>query len=257
MIICFSGTGNTRRVAQALGSLLGETDIREMTASMLRHPEAAEIALSPGDSRVIWAFPTYSWGVPPVVAELMKRFNAGAGVADATHLMLTTCGDDVAYADRQWRRIMRRRGFATGGAFGVCMPNTYVCMKGFDVDSREVADRKLAAMPDAVKEIAHAIATGGPDILPRLSWSAIKTYVIYPSFARFAMSAKPFRVTGGCTGCGTCSRKCPMDNISMRDGTPQWGDRCALCLKCYHICPRHAIAYGSATEGKGQYILDR
>lgn len=36
----------------------------------------------------------------------------------------------------------------------VIMPNTYVLMKGFDVDTPEVADAKLKAMPDRVAHIA-------------------------------------------------------------------------------------------------------
>lgn len=68
------------------------------------------------------------------------------------------------------------------------------------------------------------------------------------------MSPKPFRHTEKCTSCGLCSRSCPMENIAMKPGGPEWGKHCALCLRCYHICPTHAVAYGKATDGKGQYI---
>ena len=37
--------------------------------------------------------------------------------------MLTTCGDDMAYTDRQWRRIMHGRGLAATGAYAVVMPD--------------------------------------------------------------------------------------------------------------------------------------
>ncbi len=253
MIIYFSGTGNTRVAAEELGRLLGDGEVRPFTTQELREPDKALIDSRVGD-RVIWAFPTYSWGIPPVVAEIMKGCKFGAGAQSAPHIMLTTCGDDMAYADRQWRKIMHRRGLRTAGAYAVVMPNTYVLMKGFDVDEPELAAQKLIDASAAIAQIADSIVSGGNDIPVRLSFSAVKSGVIYPWFVRYAMSPKPFHSTEGCISCGLCSRSCPMANIAMKDGRPLWGTACALCLRCYHICPRHAVAYGKATEGKGQSI---
>ncbi len=254
MIIWFSGTGNTRYAAETLGKLLGDSDVRPFTPEMLREPDKAFIDCDPAHP-LVWAFPTYSWGIPPVVEAVMSRCRFGEGALKARHVMLTTCGDDMAYTDRQWRRIMKKRGLRTAGAYALEMPNTYTLMKGFDVDPAGLAEKKLEAAPEALRRIAEAIKTDGRDILVRLSFSWAKSAIVYPWFKRFAMSPKPFHVNAGCTGCGTCARACPMKNIAMRDGEPVWGDKCALCLRCYHICPRHAVAYGKATDGKGQQLL--
>lgn len=253
MIIYFTGTGNTGLAACELGRLLGDSDIREMSPEMLLNPTAITISGNGKCDTVVWAFPTYSWGIPPGVEEVMRKTPFDAAVGNAVHHMLTTCGDDMGYLDRQWRRIMKERGVKTGGAYAVVMPNTYTLMKGFDVDSPELAAAKLAAMPGAIRAIADSITTGGADIVVRKSFSWIKTRIIYPWFRRFAMSAKPFGATAACTGCGLCARSCPMDNIKMRNGLPRWDNRCALCLRCYHRCPQHAVRYGKATAGKGQY----
>lgn len=254
MIIYFSGEGNTRSVAAMLAARLGGEWLHELSPAELLAPDTHPLSLPEGDTRLIWAFPTYSWGIPPVVARYMKRFRPGRGVADATHVMLTTCGDDMAYTDRQWRRIMAKRSFGTAGAYAVIMPNTYTLMKGFDTDPKALADKKIAEAPAAVEAIAASIEQGGADILVRGRFPWIKSAVIYPWFCRYAMSPKPFHSTEGCISCGKCARFCPTANITMADGRPQWGEQCALCLRCYHICPRHAVAYGKATEGKGQYM---
>ncbi|MBD5233311.1 MAG: hypothetical protein HDS65_03935 [Bacteroidales bacterium] len=256
MIIYFSGTGNTRVAAEKLGQLLGDADVRPFTASELRQPADAFIDCKPGD-RVVWAFPTYSWGIPPVVAEVMKQCRFGAGAQSATHVMLTTCGDDMAYTDRQWRKIMHRRGLSTAGAYAVVMPNIYTLMKGFDVDSPALAAEKLAAAPDTLGQIVASIKSGGADMPVRLKFSGVKSHIVYPWFVRFAMSPKPFHSNEGCISCSLCARSCPMQNITMHEGRPQWGSQCALCLRCYHICPRHAVAYGKATDGKGQSIVEK
>ena len=133
------------------------------------------------------------------------------------------------------------------------MPNTYTLMKGFDVDTPDLAARKLSEAVGRVRDIAAAIKNDGPSELVRGSFPWVKSAVIYPWFVRFAMSPKPFHAKGGCISCGLCARGCPMRNIRMVGETPVWGNNCALCLRCYHYCPRNAVAYGDKTVGKGQW----
>lgn len=255
-IFCFSGTGNSMYVARLLAGALGDTEIDVLAGECLLEPSAFEAGAGVAVERVVWVFPTYSWGVPPVVARFIERASLGDGIRQARHYMVTTCGDDMGRADRQWRRLLAGRGIDGLGAFSVQMPNTYVCMKGFDVDSEEVAAAKIEAAPARVRAIADAIVGGGADMLERGAFAGIKSGLIYPWFVRYAMSPKPFRVSDCCTGCGRCSRSCPMGNIHMDAGRrPQWGGQCALCLRCYHICPSGAVAYGGKTRGKSRYTM--
>ena len=252
MIIYFSGTGNTRLCATMLARHLGD-NVVELTGEALLHPECATINLDA--DRVVWMFPTYSWGVPPVVRQVMRRINIAEG-DKARHYMVTTCGDDIGQCAGMWRREMKRRAWRAVTAYSVTMPNTYVCMKGFDVDSDDLARQKLNASADRVAQIARRIIDGTPgDLVTGGSWAWVKTAIIYPWFVRFDMSPRPFRHTDACTACGKCRRICPMLNITDDDARhPVWHDHCALCLRCYHACPTHAIQYGNATRAKGQYI---
>ena len=252
MILYFTGTGNSRRCALRLGELLCDSDVRELRGEMLLNPSAASIATE--GKRIIWVFPTYSWGVPPVIARFIKGARFGKGAQKASHYMVTTCGDDTAYTDRQWLKLLKARGLDARTAFSVIMPNTYTLMKGFDVDSPELAARKLEESEERLKEIAERIENGGEPLLTRGAFPWVKSRIIYPWFKRFSMSPKPFHATEACIGCELCARSCPMKNITMIEGKPAWGDACALCLRCYHACPRRAVAYGKATDGKGQYM---
>lgn len=243
MILVFSGTGNSMSVARQLADRLGDR--------VSVYPDVAEAA---GGERVVWVFPVYSWGVPPVVKKWMDAAAPKLG-ASGRHYAVMTCGDDAGLAGRMWRRLAAGHGWTPAGEFTVIMPNTYVLMKGFDTDPVEIAEAKLAAAPAAVAKIAEAIGrgtdAGDNTVKGRFAW--LKTAVIYPWFVRHAMSPRPFHPDGGCVGCGLCARSCPLGNIRMENRRPCWGDNCALCLRCYHVCPHRAVAYGKATRGKSRH----
>lgn len=246
MIVLFSGTGNSLHVANLLSEELGD--------KIVRLPYTADCLPQTDNNRVIWVFPVYSWGIPPVVARWISRLQI-PGANDASHHAVMTCGDDIGQADKMWRKAVEKRGWKTAGAYSVQMPNTYVLMKGFDVDSPELAESKIKAAGPRVRSIAQRIEAMPGDAqtdVVRGGFAWIKTKVIYPYFTRFEMSPKPFHPTDACVGCGICAKACPMTNILMTEGHPQWGTNCALCLGCYHACPHHAVAYGKATLGKGR-----
>lgn len=246
MILVFSGTGNSLHVANLLAEHLHD--------SVVRLPlDGNSLSLAHTD-RVIWVFPVYSWGVPPVVIRWIKQiqFESSEGLV---HHAVLTCGDDVGHADKMWRNLMKEKSQTAGCVFSVIMPNTYVLMRGFDVDSPRLEAEKVKASSARVADIARIISDGPQTAVTdvvRGKFPWIKTRVIYPWFCRFDMSPRPFHSTDACTACGLCASQCPMNNISMTSGRPRWAENCALCLGCYHVCPHHAVAYGKITARKGQ-----
>lgn len=254
MIYVFSGTGNTLHIAEELAKAL-TTHVHVFTPWELRNPASAKLITY--DKLIVWMFPTYSWGVPPVVRAIIR---AAEFTFDphATHIAVTSCGDDVGQLAKMWRSDMRARDLNTGAVFSVEMPNTYVMMKGFDTDSTEAADKKLRDSHSRINFIAEQIINGHTEpkddnvTVGKYAW--LKTNVIYPWFTRFKMSPKGFEVrTEACIGCGKCEQVCPMTNIYLDNfHNPVWGDKCAFCTACYHVCPKHAIEWHNATNKKRQ-----
>lgn len=256
MIVFFSGTGNSREVARRIADALGHSSFEITGKAAINPAEYAPLVMSPHEEDVVWVFPTYSWGVPPVVERFIKNIKVEPSFAAARHWMVTTCGDDMGYADRQFNLLVGSRGWNPAArAFSVIMPNTYVLMRGFDVDSSKVEREKLDDMSRSVESVVRCISGDSSETceLKRGLFPRFKTYVINPWFKRHDMSPKPFHHSDACTLCGLCARTCPLENISMKESGPVWKEDCALCLRCYHICPSHAVAYGNITKRKGQY----
>ena len=246
MIYYFSGTGNSRYVACHLAEALGER--------LSRLPFSADEPAE--DEAVGLVFPAYAWGIPKTIEDFIRN-HASSRLKGWLYAVIT-CGDDVGYADRVLdKALWRACGRRLDAAFSVQMPNTYVCLPGFDVDSPELTEAKLAGAEHRVRDIAARIGKREPvRHLVRGGFPWTKTYVLRPLFKRFLLTDRYFHVsTSCCTSCGKCQKACPVDNIRIIGGTPQWQSCCAGCLACYHACPQHAIAFGSMTQKKGQYLL--
>ncbi len=215
MLYYFSGTGNSRLVCEVLAEQLGEK-----YCSML-HPLSSE------DEAVGIVFPVYAWGMPNVVQAFVEYILPSLlGHSNRYIYVIMTCGDDIGYTDSLVGKALKKCGRKLYAAFSVQMPNTYVCLPGFDVDSVEVADRKLNAMRVIVPEIVRQInARQATFDVVRGGFAWCKTYILRPLFNTFLTGDKRFRVTRNmCISCGLCQSHCPVENIWMseRSNLAQW-----------------------------------
>ena len=136
------------------------------------------------------------------------------------------------------------------------MPNTYVSLPGFDVDSTELANKKLKETEAQLPRIAESIRNReNCSELTRGDMAWLKTYVLRPLFNKFLVTDKLFKNTKTCSSCGLCAKQCPTKDIAMIAGNPVWQNKnCTGCLRCYHNCPKRAIEWGKFTKNKGQKV---
>ena len=251
MIFYYSGCGNSRWVAEQLAAQLRE-ELRFIPD--LQREGVKEYAIAEGES-VGFVFPIYSWAAPQLVTEFVEQveWRGRAGYV----WMACTCGDEMGMTHKTFRKTLLKAGLDLKGIFCFRMPNTYLCMPGFSLDKAGLVAEKLGKAEEKLPRVAQSIRDReavtdiiiGP--LPRL-----KSYIIKPGFVRY-VSDKKYRFTEDCTGCGLCAKVCPLHNIKVVDGHPEWQHHCTQCMACYHHCPKNAIQYASYTKGKGQYFFGR
>lgn len=242
MILYFTATGNSRRIAELLAEAVHDTAVS--IVDCLKQG-SMPVGLSEAD-RLGVVFPIHSWYAPRVLIDFLLRLR----LPDRCYrYAVCTCGDD---AGKGMSRLAKH--FPLDAAWSVAMPNTYVPM--FNLDGETLSRKKIEAARRQVASIAEEV------LQQKKVWKVheggaawLKTYAVNPLFVRFTISSKKFHVDEGCISCGICGNSCPVGNISMTDGRPVWGERCIHCMACLHACPREVIQYGKATRKKGRYRL--
>lgn len=252
MILYFSGCGNSGFVAEELGKALGE---KVMPLLELGDGEAMRLELSEGEALGI-VCPIYAWAVPRVVEAALERLQLNAKPAYC--YLACTCGDNIGEADKKLAKILERRGLTLDAAFSFVMPETYINLAGFNLDTPEGEQRKIAAVRERLPQVAERIARRekATDVV-RGKMPGLKSGLINRLFYSLLITDRKFHATEACTHCGRCAKECQFGNIELREGTPHWLGHCTNCMACYHHCPVNAIHFGKATVGKGQYYFGR
>ena len=259
MIFYFSGCGNSKHVAETLSAGLDD--------HLTFIPEAAregryEYTLAENES-LGFVFPIYSWAPPKLVLDFIEKLKLKVGPSTGSGTLpylyfACTCGDNCGLTEKVFRKAVEEKGWSLSACFSVQMPETYIGMAGFKLDTEENAQRKIDRADDLLmrniprlinKERFSEMVVGG------LAW--LKTYVVNPGFNRSATDDSKYISTDACIHCGKCVEACPLNNITLENGRPLWHGHCTMCMGCYHHCPVNAIQYGKATVGKGQYYFGR
>jgi len=241
MIYYFSGTGNSRWIAEELAKRT--SDRAQNIADLVRDGSTAVYAGTGSSIGVV--FPVYAWGAPGIVERFCRSIKTENG---AYTYAVCTCGDEAGCA-----MLRLKRFFPLDGAWSFVMPNNYI--PGFDVDDPELERRKISAAGERLAHVSESIRQRKREYdVHEGSAAGIKTAVVHPLFQAFARGTKPFYTTAACNGCTICANECPTGTIKMREGKPVWEySRCEQCMRCINLCPRTAIQYGKATIRRGRY----
>ncbi|MDD4141232.1 MAG: EFR1 family ferrodoxin [Bacteroidales bacterium] len=253
MIFYFTGTGNSKWIAELLSQKLDErlVSINELLKSEI---PSYDFDVKEGE-RIVLVFPVYSWGLPTPIRLFIERLKL-TGATEKEVYAVATCGDNAGLMDKMLKKKLEENNLHLASCHTVQMPNCYIVIPGFDVDRDEVADDKIAHAEARVDLIVKAILENRQDktLYSKGSLPWIKSRLIYPSFIKYTYKTK-FYATEACNHCGLCAKLCPMNNITIKDGSPAWSEKCVQCLACINRCPQRAIEYGKITPKKGRYYF--
>ncbi|MEG1973078.1 MAG: EFR1 family ferrodoxin [Oscillospiraceae bacterium] len=241
MIFYFSGTGNSKWVAEQIGMEINEEVVN---INDIAKEGTTAISFSQSDTVGI-VFPIYAWAPPKIITEFVKGIKTNGAYTFA----VCTCGAEAGYAIKKLSQT-----FPLNSGFSITMPDNFVL--GMDVDTEESIKQKISMAKKRIPEICQKIkAKENCQEVEVGSLAFLKSKIVAPLFNVFAMGTKHFTADSKCNGCGLCEKICPTHTINIVDGKPTWGKDCCRCLGCINRCPQKAIQYGSKTMRRGRYYF--
>jgi len=237
-IFFFSGTGNSLYVARKLADSLEDCSVNAIAT----YSGAGKIG---GENESIgFVFPSYYGNLPRIV----KRFIEGQDISANTWLFgIVTMGAPFGLGNGAavaLEKILAQKGLALRYCNGITMPRNYVLK--YNPLSPESAVKFHAKADRRVKKIAEEISSG-KSVIHKSRATADNLY------ENIKALDEEFFADDHCSGCGQCERTCPVQNIRLINGRPEWQHRCEHCVACISWCPKKAIQYGENTKGRRRY----
>lgn len=241
-IYYFSASGNSLKIAKNLAENLGDTEIVQIT-------QRNDAYINDTAERVGFVFPVYFWGAPAIVKEFIRRLElTKAGYV----FSIANCANVVISANFQIEEILKTKGIKLSALYKIRMPESYQIF--FKVPPEEYQKKLFKNQEHKVLKISEDIKNN----------KIIEAKGIQKYFLKFAGDIvsgcfKPknkdrhFWTNEKCNGCGICQKVCPVNNITMNNGKPEWKHNCEQCLACLQWCPQKSIQYKKATINKGRY----
>ena len=247
MILYFSGTGNSKYVAKRIADALGD-EILNLN-DRIKSGDTSPVETG---ERVIIVTPTYAWRIPRVVRDWILKTEL-RGARQAWFVM--TCGGEIGNADKYNREFCTEKSVACKGTAQIVMPENYIAM--FSAPQADKAREIVAKAEPNIDCVIASIQRNQPFAPTRNNlYDRFMSGPVNPIFYKFFVNADAFTVSDACISCGQCAKRCPMNNVTLKDGKPVWGRNCTHCMACICYCPVSAIEYGNKSVGQPRYHFE-
>jgi ferredoxin/flavodoxin len=243
-IFYFSGTGNSLKVAIDLCDALDDCVMIPMVKDWGKETVVAN------SEKVGFIFPMHYWGLPRVVYDFIYKLNLDKVKYIFTVISRASDVDGIAFL--QIEELLNKKGKHLNAGYFIEMPANFII--GEDIYSKEEQEECFKEEEIQVNKIANDVIAKKANIeidLTKKKRSFEKTNKAFRD--NVFESDKFFYADETCNSCGICEKVCPLRNIKIIEGKPQWQHQCVQCLACIHYCPEGSIQYGDKTIERGRY----
>jgi ferredoxin len=249
VIYCFSGTGNSRNVAEWISDVAAA---RNVDCSIINIAKTDRHSIEPPEpgALIVFTSPIHGFNYPPVMLKFFLRFprgknkvvliNTRAGMLIGKFITPGVTGIAFYLASL----ILLLKGYAIKALKPFDMPSNWISLHpGLNLRTVEFIHAKNR---ERVRKFTGKILEGKSHFTALLEFYDILLLPIaigYYLVGRFFL-AKSFYASAACTNCDLCIKSCPVKAIIKVGNRPFWTFRCESCMHCMGNCPERAIETG-------------
>ena len=244
-IYYFTGTGNSLSVAKLLSEKIEDCELVPIVTIW------EEENVNSINENVGFVFPLYWSGLPKIVYDFVERINLKE--TNYIFTIITSAGDITELPLQQLQLILNEKEKKLNAGIYITMPNNYII--GYDVHSEERQKQFFERAISQIESFSEIVKDRNENLdkeIFKKDVSRLEKYNI--KFRKNVYeSDKSFSVESNCSSCGICEQVCPVNNIKIIEGKPEWQHKCQQCLACINFCPEKSIQIGTSTVKTGRY----
>jgi len=231
-IVYFSGTGNTKAIAQAYEKTLVNAGhlVTIDSIESLKKIEAHDLLIIGG--------PIYAGNMPDELINWVRKNIPSVSGDKKAIVYSTSAGLLNAHGTKSIGKKLAKKGYQVVSAPTFEMPRNFYIDK-YSPTPEETQKQQFENAAQLIVDSLSKINLHDPI---DTKGSVIMIDILADVFRIMAKSmGKNFHIDDTCIGCGKCEANCPKHNINFSDKT--YDKKCILCTRCIHNCPVNAISY--------------
>lgn len=246
MVLYYSATGNTEFIAKELAEVLDDECV-----NLIDRVKTNDNSELHSDKPFVICAPVFVCEMPRFLSAYLKK-QTFSGSKDVYFIF--TSGGYAGISGQLAKWMFRKKKMRYMGHAEFKMPRNYVANDHYPMLEVEEIENRITNSYNKIRPTAEVIKNGGK-LKSRHIWlfETIITVPFNPVWCKIKLKAKDYYTTDKCLECGKCVKGCPLNNVSLKDGKPVWGDNCTHCMACIGNCPKDIIEYGNISTSKDQY----
>ncbi len=231
-IVFFSGTGCTEYVAKTISNEFLARGHKTISYNLKKQVDSKD-----DFDLLVICHVVHACNAPEPVMKWVKSHNEVNNIPVA--ILSVSGGGEVTpnLACRiPLKKLLKKKKYRVIYEKMIVMPSNWI------VETKPVLSLKLLqALPYKLSYVVDDILKGNKHFTYPLLGNRLLTFLGKLEQVGAPFFGRNISVLDACNACGTCVRQCPVDNITMQDSKPVFGDKCVLCLNCIYSCPQKAL----------------
>ena len=223
-IFYYTATGNSLDVAKRIGGQLYSIP------QLLK-----ENKLEFEDEAIGIICPTYVWSIPELAVEFLDK----AKLKTNYFFGIMTYGNMDIGVKNHFVKIAKKNNLDVKYVKSLLMVDTALPL--FDID-KQVANLDKKKTEENLAQIVKDVQNRKVEVDIKSPIKGSMSDLLYKMQISMQKSKyKQFEVEDSCIGRKTCSKVCPVGNITMENNRPKYDTKCIGCFSCTNNCPVNAI----------------
>lgn len=254
LLLYFSGTGNTRRVALEYKKSFVNNGCSVTLKEITIDDNIDDIDLKSFDL-IGFGYPIHAFNAPKNILRLAK--NLPVMNKDKKAFIFKSSGEPVRMSDISSLKlihILKKKRIIVSNEYQYCMPYNIIFRH-----SNSMAYKMIQTLYKLVPLDVKEIIDGKPRKVKYLFCGSILAWFLRIEHWGARFNGHHYKVDNNCIHCHLCEKICPTKNIVIdENGRFHFKKNCLMCMRCTMNCPQDAIRAGFFNGWKvnGNYTFE-